>query len=114
MFWFVDVKNDFLKNKKYYFNAFLIDKYFEKQPLPRYQMGSLPDNPSNKLDFDKFCHLEPVYFCILKALLKKIIFFYFNIFVFLDHFDVLISKMNFFKMRKYYFIAFLTDKHFKK
>jgi len=39
-----------------------------------------------------------VYFCILKKKLKKIIFFLFliNIFlVFLDHFDVLISKIFF-------------------
>jgi len=34
--------------------------------------------------------------------------------VFLDHFDVLISKIIFKKLKKYYFNTFLNEKHFKK
>jgi hypothetical protein len=31
LFWCVDVKNNFFKIKKYYFNVFWNEKYFEKQ-----------------------------------------------------------------------------------
>ena len=33
-FWCADFKNNFLKNKKNYFNAFRYKKHFEKQPQP--------------------------------------------------------------------------------
>ena len=67
-------------------------------------------NPSN---------LIIVCFCILKIFSKKFNFFYFfllqiNIFlVFLDHFDVLMPIIIFFK-KKYYFDIFPSEKHSKK
>ena len=36
-----------------------------------------------------------------------------NFFMFSDHFDVLMSKMIFKKMKKLYFDAFLNEKHFE-
>jgi hypothetical protein len=33
LFWYVDVKNNFLKIKNIYFNSFSSKKYFEKQSL---------------------------------------------------------------------------------
>jgi hypothetical protein len=51
------------------------------------------------------------------VLFKKIEFVLFKLFfgVFLDHFDVLMLKINFKKIKKiYYFNAFRNEKHFKK
>jgi hypothetical protein len=60
-----------------------------------------------------------VCFYISKVLLKKIEIFYFFIYfklfyfsVFSDYFDILISKIIFFK-KIYYFDAFSSKKHFK-
>jgi len=56
-------------------------------------------------------------FCVLKVFLKKINFFFIFFFkliyflVFLDHFDVLISKII---LKKYYFNIFLNEKYLKK
>jgi hypothetical protein len=59
--------------------------------------------------------LVPVYFFILKVFLKKFKFFYFFLFqinilvVFLDYFDI---KINYKKIKKYYFNTFLNKKYF--
>jgi hypothetical protein len=64
--------------------------------------------------------LTLIVFYVSKAFLKTIKFFYFFYFklifflVFSDHFDALISKIIFKKLKKKYFDAFPSEKHFEK
>jgi len=51
-----------------------------------------------------------VCFCGPTILLKILNFF----FMFLDLFDVLVSKINFLKKKKHYFDAFPSKKHFEQ
>jgi hypothetical protein len=38
-FWCVDLKNDFWKIKKIYFDGFWHEKHFKKKPQPHFQTG---------------------------------------------------------------------------
>jgi hypothetical protein len=54
---------------------------------------------------------------IFKKIKKKLVFslLQINIFLmFLDHFDALISKIIFLKIKEYYFNTFSSKKYFKK
>jgi len=56
-----------------------------------------------------FAVFGTICFCVLKVFLKKIEFFsYFKLifFVFSDYFDILMSKINFFKIKKFILIHF--------
>jgi len=37
-FWYADIKNKYLKIKKYYFNIFFNKKYFKNKLLPQYYL----------------------------------------------------------------------------